>query len=154
MQRYTLLSIQVGKPQVYREDAGQDEQESTWMSGIDKAPVQGPVWVGKLNLDGDGQADLRYHGGVDRPILGYSADHYPQWQSELRIPLAHGAFGENFTIAGLCEDTVCIGDVYRIGPVLVQVRESRAGSCRDATGFLVWRQTPRKPVGRAGTCAY
>jgi MOSC domain-containing protein YiiM len=125
MQSYTLLSIQVGKPQVYREDAGQDEKESTWMSGIYKAPVQGPIWVGKLNLDGDGQADLRYHGGVDRPILGYSADYYPQWQSELGIPLEHGAFGENFTMAGLCEDTVCIGDVYRLGPVLVQVSQPR-----------------------------
>jgi MOSC domain-containing protein YiiM len=76
-------------------------------------------------LNGDGQADLRYHGGVDRAILGYSVDHYPTWHSELGYSLVHGAFGENFTIARLFEDNVCIGDVYRLGPVLVQVSQPR-----------------------------
>ena len=68
------------------------------------------------NLAGDGQADLKNHGGIDKAVLAYSADHYPKWRDELRMPdMPCGAFGENLTIAGLSEESVCIGDLFRIG---------------------------------------
>lgn len=123
MNEARLLSIQVGKPADHGADA---ISEKPWRSGVFKSPVQGQVWLGALNLDGDGQADLKNHGGVDRAALAYSADHYLQWRAELNRPdLPYGAFGENFTIAGLNEETVCIGDVYRIGDTQVQVSQPR-----------------------------
>jgi MOSC domain-containing protein YiiM len=121
----TLVSIQVGKPEERVETRLQDGKPETWTSGIFKVPVTGRVWVGKQNLEGDGQADLRYHGGVDRPILAYSADHYEKWKSELGDVFPYGSFGENLTVAGLTEDIVCIGDTYRIGDVVVQVSQPR-----------------------------
>jgi MOSC domain-containing protein YiiM len=89
--------------------------------------VAGPIRLRALNLDGDGQADLRVHGGPDQAVLCYSADHYPAWRQELSLPeLPHGGFGENFTIAGQDEATVCIGDVYQVGGSRVQVSAPRA----------------------------
>ncbi len=83
----------------------------------------------KANLDGDRQADLRVHGGPDQAVLCYSADHYPAWRSELGIPeIGPGGFGENFTIAGATEESVCIGDVYGVGEAFVGVAAPR-GPC-------------------------
>ena len=74
------------------------------------------MFAGTTNLAGDGQADLKNHGGIDKAVLAYSADHYPKWRDELGMPdMPYGAFGENLTIAGLSEQSVCIGDVFRIG---------------------------------------
>jgi MOSC domain-containing protein YiiM len=119
----TLLSLQVGAPA----ERGADRiAKSAWTSGIFKAPVSGPVWLGKTNLVGDGQADLKNHGGPDRAVLAYGASRYPAWREELAIPdLPYGAFGENFTISELTEETVCLGDIYTIGDVQVQVSQPR-----------------------------
>ncbi len=125
MNHPTIVSIQVGKPEERIETRFQDGEPESWTSGIFKVPVTGRVWVGKQNLDGDGQADLRYHGGVDRPILAYSADHYESWKAEFGYAFPNGSFGENLTVAGLAEDTVCLGDTYRIGDVVVQVSQPR-----------------------------
>lgn len=96
------------------------------MSGIAKSAVVGPVRVGKLNLDGDGQADLVHHGGADKAVLAYSAEHYGDWRRELGIAnLPYGAFGENLTVEGLIEQDVCIGDIWRIADVLLQVSQPR-----------------------------
>ena len=120
-----LLSIQVGKPKRHGTVGSQDDKP--WQSGIFKAAVEGRVRLGSLNLEGDGQADLKNHGGPFRAVLGYSADHYPIWREELNFPdIPYGAFGENFTISGLDEETVCIGDIYSIGDeVQVQVSQPR-----------------------------
>ncbi|MFN8525390.1 MAG: MOSC domain-containing protein [Chloroflexota bacterium] len=100
--------------------------DGVWTSGIFKEPVAGAVWLRTTNLDGDGQADLTNHGGPDKAVLVYSADHYPRWTAELsRDDLPHGAFGENFTVAGLDELTVCIGDTFQIGAAHVQVSQPR-----------------------------
>ncbi len=118
-----LLSIQVGAPATRGEDAISDKD---WTSGIFKTPVGGRVWLGKTNLAGDGQADLKNHGGSDRAVLAYSASHYPLWRAELALPdLPYGAFGENFTISELTEETVCLGDIYAIGDVQLQVSQPR-----------------------------
>ncbi len=84
------------------------------------------MWLGALNLDGDGQADLDNHGGPFRAALGYGGDHYPIWREELARPdLPFGAFGENFTFSELTEETVCLGDVYVIGEARLQVTQPR-----------------------------
>jgi len=121
-----LCSIQVAVPRSYgREDAA-DEHDQPWTTGFYKTPVEGSVFVATMNLAGDGQADLKNHGGADKAVLAYSADHYPQWRDELRIPeMPHGAFGENLTISGLSEKSVCIGDIFRIGKVTFQVSQPR-----------------------------
>src|SRR5512142_1944575 len=86
-----IVSIQVGRPQLRREADG-----LVWSSAIFKQPVQGPVWLCKTNLEGDRQADLQAHGGPDKAVLAYSADHYAAWQRELNVAaIEYGAFGEN-----------------------------------------------------------
>ncbi|SMO85666.1 MOSC domain-containing protein [Melghirimyces algeriensis] len=116
-----LQSLQVGKPRTMELPNGKP-----WHSGIFKQPVEGPVRLGKTNLEGDGQADLKNHGGSDKAILAYAVRHYDTWQKELGISeLNYGMFGENFTVDGLDEETVCIGDVYQVGTARLQVSQSR-----------------------------
>lgn len=123
MNTATLLSIQVGMPKERGADA---RSRQPWTSGIFKTPVAGSVRLNLLNLEGDGQADLQNHGGPYRAVLCYSAEHYPIWRDELKMPdLPYGAFGENFTIAGLDEESVCIGDIYALGEVKIQVTQPR-----------------------------
>jgi MOSC domain-containing protein YiiM len=118
-----LLSIQVGLPDTHGADS---ISKQSWKSGIFKAPVEGKVWLAKLNLAGDGQADLRVHGGPYRAVLAYNAGRYPAWREELNIPeLPYGAFGENFTVSELTEENVCIGDIYQVGEVTLQVAQPR-----------------------------
>jgi MOSC domain-containing protein YiiM len=122
----SLVSIQVGKPRDYGSEQAADPHDKPWTSGFYKSPVSGPVFVGTTNLDGDGQADLKNHGGIDKAVLAYSADHYPLWRRELENPsFPFGAFGENLTIAGFREDSVCIGDVFSIGEVRFEVSQPR-----------------------------
>ncbi len=117
----TLISINVGLP---REIIHGGRAVST---GIFKAPVAGPVRLGRLNLAGDGQADLRVHGGTDKAVYAYPFEHYAFWAGELaRNDFSHGQFGENFTTTGLLEDEVCIGDVFAIGEARVQVTQPRS----------------------------
>ena len=122
----TLVSIQVGKPTFYGSEEAIDPHDQAWTTGIYKYPVVGRVFVGRTNVAGDSQADLKHHGGIDKAVLAYSADHYPHWRDELKNPaMPHGAFGENLTIAGLSEETVCIGDILRIGPVTFEASQPR-----------------------------
>src|SRR5258707_6235383 len=111
----TLLSIHVGKPARRGIVGSDDPMQHPWRSGIFKQPISGSVQLNALNLEGDGQADLKNHGGPFRAVLAYSAEHYPVWRTELNMPdLPYGAFGENFTISGLDENTVSIGDIFAI----------------------------------------
>jgi MOSC domain-containing protein YiiM len=122
----TLCSIQVGTPQSYGFEDAVDPHDKPWTTGFFKKPIEGPAFAGATNLAGDGQADLKNHGGIDKAVLAYSADHYPNWHDELRMPdLPHGAFGENLTISGLSEETVYIGDNFRIGNVTFEVSQPR-----------------------------
>ena len=121
-----LESVQIGAILDLGRENAADLHDQPWTTGFFKTPVAGPVYVSMTNLDGDSQADLVNHGGVDKAVLAYSADHYPKWRSELQLPeLPYGGFGENFTISGLSEELVCIGDMFRIGPVKVQVSQPR-----------------------------
>ena len=114
-----LVSVNVGRP---RTIAWQGRKVRT---GIFKESVAGKVAVGTLNLDGDGQADLRVHGGKDKAVYAYPAEHYLSWSAELGRSFPHGQFGENLTLAGLTEDEARIGDRYRIGSALLEVSQPR-----------------------------
>jgi MOSC domain-containing protein YiiM len=122
----TLFSIQIGTPKDYGFQDAVDPHDKPWKTGFFKTPVEGPVFAGTTNLAGDGQADLKNHGGIDKAVLAYSADHYPNWRDELRMPdLPGGAFGENLTIVGLSEESVCIGDIFRVGMATFEVSQPR-----------------------------
>ncbi len=115
-----LLSVNVGLP---REVEWRGKRVRT---GIWKTPVPGPRHVGRLNVQGDGQGDLAGHGGEQRAVFVYQMDSYRYWQERLgRGDFVYGQFGENFTIEGLPDDEVCIGDRYRIGTALFEVTQPR-----------------------------
>ncbi len=121
-----VLSIHVGGPRELGTDGAADPMERRWTSGIFKDPVHGPVWLGRTNLRGDAQADLQHHGGPDKAVCVYPAVHYPFWHIELGgAELPFGAFGENFTVAGLTEPDVCIGDQFEVGGARVQLSQPR-----------------------------
>ncbi|WP_156689955.1 MOSC and FAD-binding oxidoreductase domain-containing protein [Mycobacterium sp. Marseille-P9652] len=116
----TLVSVNVGMPKNVAWNG------RTVYTGIWKAPVPGPRMVCRLNIDGDGQGDLAGHGGENRAVLVYQTDSYRHWAEELgRDDLTPGALGENFTVDGLPDDEVCIGDRYRIGDLVVEVTQPR-----------------------------
>lgn len=143
-----LLSIQVGLPALHRDpDAGK-----SWRTGFWKAPVDGPVWLGKTNLVGDAQAALGIHGGPDKAVLGYAASHYPLWRTELEWDdLGFGSFAENFTLEGLAEDSVCLGDVYAVGEAVVQVSQPRSPCWKIARRWRRPDLTARvEATGRTG----
>jgi len=109
-----LLSVNVGVPKNVAWNG------RTVYTGVWKAPVDGPRMVRRLNVEGDGQGDLGGHGGENRAVLVYQLASYRHWAAELRRDdLTPGAFGENFTVDGLPDDEVCIGDRYRIGQAVV-----------------------------------
>lgn len=115
-----LLSVNVGLP----EDVSW--QGRTVRTGAWKSPVPGSRMVRRLNVDGDGQGDLAGHGGEIRAVLVYQLDSYRYWRKELgRDDLDFGMFGENFTVDGLPDDEVCIGDRYRIGEAEFEVTQPR-----------------------------
>jgi ferredoxin-NADP reductase/MOSC domain-containing protein YiiM len=116
----TLVSVNVGLPKDV------PWQGKTVFTGVFKDPVTGPRRVGKLNVDGDGQGDLAGHGGEQRAVFVYQLDSYRHWESELgRDDLLYGQFGENFTIEGLGDDQVCVGDRYQIGGAIFEVTQPR-----------------------------
>jgi ferredoxin-NADP reductase/MOSC domain-containing protein YiiM len=116
----TLLSVNVGMPKDV------SWQGKTVFTGVFKNPVSGPRRVRKLNVDGDGQGDLAGHGGEHRAVFIYQIDSYRYWAHELgRSDFVYGQFGENFTVEGLSDDEVCIGDRYRIGTALFEVTQPR-----------------------------
>src|SRR3984957_5830957 len=115
-----LLSVNVGLPRDVTWN-GKTVRTSVW-----KSPVDGRRMVRKLNIDGDAQADLAGHGGVDRALFVYQMDSYHYWERFLgRNDFTFGQFGENFTVEGLPDDEVCIGDRYRIGGAIFEVTQPR-----------------------------
>jgi MOSC domain-containing protein YiiM len=105
-------------------------------TGIFKKPVSGSVQLRTLNLDGDRQADLSVHGGPNKAVYGYPSEHYPYWREELPdMELPWGAFGENFTTAGLSEDDIHIGDRLQVGSSILMVRQPRMPCYKLAARF-------------------
>src|SRR6476646_10104013 len=115
-----LLSVNVGLPLAVAWTGG------TVHTAVWKDPVGGRCRVGRLNLERDGQGDLAGHGGEQRAVFVYQIESYRHWQEQLkRTDFVHGQFGENFTIEGLPDDTVCIGDRYQIGDALFEIIQPR-----------------------------
>jgi ferredoxin-NADP reductase/MOSC domain-containing protein YiiM/ferredoxin len=115
-----LISVNVGMPKNVQ------WRDKTVYTGIWKTPVEGPVMVRRLNIDGDGQGDLGGHGGEQRAVMVYQVEAYEFWKSHLnRDDLRPGNFGENFTVTGLPDDDVCIGDRYSIGDAEFEVTQPR-----------------------------
>ncbi len=115
-----LLSVNVGLPRDI------DWKGRTVHTAIWKEPMHERCWAGRLNLTGDGQGDLAGHGGEQRAVFVYQIESYRHWQVELkRTGFVYGQFGENFTIEGMPDSAVCIGDRYRIGTALFEVTQPR-----------------------------
>lgn len=115
-----IVSVNVGLP-----------REAVWkgtnvQTAIFKEPVAGAVAIRKLNLAGDQQADLTVHGGPEKAVYAYPAEHYEYWRKQLPdVALSWGGFGENLTSEGLWEDTLCIGDLLRVGSAVLRVTQPR-----------------------------
>ena len=121
----TLATLCVGQPQSYGVIDAVSTHDKPWTTGFFKLPINRRVRLGLTNLEGDGQADLKHHGGPDKAVLAYCAEHYPLWKKDIGVDFPNGAFGENFTISGLSEQLVCLGDIFAIGTARVQVSQPR-----------------------------
>lgn len=125
-----IISVNVGLP-----------REFLWkgapvVTGIFKEAVAGSVAVGKTNLDGDQQADLTVHGGAQKAVYAYPAEHYDYWRRELpEVTFSWAMFGENLTTEGLLEDTLCIGDRLRVGSAILEVTQPRLPCYKLAMRF-------------------
>lgn len=117
----TLLSVNVGTPKTITWGG------RTFETSIYKYPTTDRLFVTTLNLTGDAQADLSVHGGPDKAVYAYDADHYTFWQQRLtqRTDWSPGLFGENLTTTGLLDEDVRIGDVFRIGTVVLRAVQPR-----------------------------
>ncbi len=115
-----VVSVNVGLPKTVQ------WRDQTVTTGIFKSPVDGPVALREHNLDGDRQADLSVHGGPTKAVYVYSAQHYTYWRQELPdVELGWGHFGENFTVDGMDEQSINIGDEFTVGTARVVVTEPR-----------------------------
>jgi MOSC domain-containing protein YiiM len=122
----TIVSIQTGRATTYEHAGAADGKSRSWTTAFVKTPVAGRVRVGELGLEGDEQAERKNHGGLDKAVLAYSADHYAYWRDHLSLTeMPFGGFGENLSIAGCQECAVCIGDRWRAGEVLFEVSQPR-----------------------------
>jgi len=132
-----LLSVNVGTPRQVRWNG------RTVRTSFFKRPVGGPRFVARLNVEGDQQADLVGHGGENRAVFVYQRESYRHWEEFLgRDPMAPGTFGENFTVEGMPDDEVCIGDRYRIGSALFEISQPRVTCFK--TGMAL--REPRMPA--------
>ena len=137
-----LLSVNVGLPRDI------EWKGRTVHTGIWKDPVRGRCRAGRSNLEGDGQGDLAGHGGEQRAVFVYQIESYRHWQEQLkRTDFVYGQFGENFTIEGLPDDDVCIGDRYQIGNALFEVTQPRVTCYRVG----IRMNEPRMPALLTGS---
>jgi MOSC domain-containing protein YiiM len=125
----------------------------TVSTGIFKSPVAGRILLRQHNLDGDRQADLTVHGGREKAVYVYPSEHYAHWRQELPgMDLAYGSFGENFTTEGLDEESVHIGDRFRIGEAVVEVTQPRMPCYKLAVRFK--RPDMPKRFHASGRCGF
>jgi MOSC domain-containing protein YiiM len=119
MSEMIIESLNIGLPKKER------FHRKTITTGIGKRPVLGSIYLRKSGFDGDGAADLKNHGGLDKAVCVYGKDHYPYWQKVLGTRLPPAAFGENLSVSNLREKDIGIGDVFQIGTAIVQVSQPR-----------------------------
>src|SRR5919204_6887045 len=132
-----LLSVNVGRPRRV------DWNGQVVTTAIFKQPVDGPRFVGRINIEGDDQADRLAHGGEHRAVFVYQIESYSYWEAQLgRNDFVYGQFGENFTVERLADDEVCVGDRYRIGSAVFEVTQPRVTCYR--VGIRL--EEPRMPA--------
>ena len=129
-----LFSIQVGLPRSYGQEGADHPMDRPWETGFFKQLVDGPRWLGRTNLAGDGQADLVNHGGEDKAVLCYAASHYPDWRRSLASRSAARGVWREFHDWWPDRGEVCVGERYRLGEALVQVSQPRQPCWK-----LAWR---------------
>ncbi|MGN6517087.1 MAG: MOSC domain-containing protein [Rhizomicrobium sp.] len=142
-----ILSVNVGRPRIIARMNGEPV-----LSGIGKrASTEDRLFVGRLNIDGDGQADLTVHGGFDKAVYAYSAGHWSWWETEHHLPCAPGTFGENLTLDTGDETDIHIGDRFTWGDAELEVTQPRAPCFK----FAIHSRRPEAPglmtrSGRSG----
>ncbi|WP_312507179.1 MOSC domain-containing protein [Lysinibacillus sp.] len=114
-----IHTLAVGMPKELLDSKGR-----SMITGIEKQRVQ-EVYLSSLGFEGDDVADKKHHGGPDRAVCLYPAEHYIQWEQELGKTLPTAAFGENLTVTNMLEAEVCIGDIYKIGDAVIQITQGR-----------------------------
>ena len=125
-----LISVNIGQPKAVEING------RAYRTGIYKRAVAGRIRLGQYNLEGDGQADLDNHGGLNRAVYCYPHEHYAYWSGVLkRDDFEYGQFGENLTLGGLLESEVCIGDIIEVGSAVVQPTQPRV-PCYKLEGKL------------------
>src|SRR5215210_6562040 len=131
-----IVAVQVGRPAKHPVPVSDGDSPEFFWSAIAKQAVAEPVRLTTLGLAGDEVEDTRVHGGPDQALLAYAGAHYPRWRAEWgRDEVGHGGLGENLTVDGADEHTVCLGDRWRIGNVLLEVTKPRSPCNR-----LAWYQ--------------
>lgn len=124
--RARLVALHLGKTRDICPGASGEWWDKAWQTGFFKEAQQQPCWLGYEGFRGDEQADRKYHGGSEKAVCVYAAEHYPHWRETLQLPeLPYGAFGENLTLEHLLEANTCIGDSYELGEAVVQVSQPR-----------------------------
>lgn len=133
-----LKKIYAGLPKTVGNNQAANPMEREWTSAIFKEPVQGPVWVSKTGISGDGQEDKKNHGGPEKAIFAYSIENYTYWQQEQGFPqILPSGMGENFLIEEIWEGQVSIGDTFQIGEAVVQVSQPRQPCWKPARRFKI-----------------
>ena len=147
-----LLSIQVSPVSEIATTGGDAWWDKPWTTGFYKQNVAGRIWLGYEGLRGDQQADRKHHGGAEKAACVYAVEHYPAWRDSLKLAeMAHGAFGENFTVQGMVEAEVCVGDVFQIGAARVQVSQPRQPCWKLARRWRIKDLTTQvEQTGRTG----
>jgi MOSC domain-containing protein YiiM len=148
MTERVLLSIFVGAPQRCEAADG-----TVFRTSMYKNPVCETIWLGSENLEGNVQANLKYHGGPDKAVCCFASEHLPHLSELTATALPHGALGENFTLRGMLEDEVCLGDRYRVGDAIVEVSQPRQ-PCANLSKRWGDKQLPKLMVQHGYTGWY
>jgi len=144
---FSIVSINIGTPQ---EVPYADDRKLK--TSLRRKPVRGKVFLDLLGFEGDQVADPVNHGGYDKAVCGYPADHYPFWGKELSREMGAASFGENLTLQGLTEDQIHIGDVFRIGEAEVQCSQPRQ-PCHKLIKILAYPKLASR-IQVLGYCGY
>lgn len=115
-----IASLHLGQPRDYI-----DAEGKTWRTAIAKEAVEGPVQIVELGPVGDAVADIRHHGGLHQAVMVYSRAHHPYWQAGLGLDISPGGLGENLSVEGLDDESVCVGDIFEVGSASLQVSQPR-----------------------------
>ncbi|WP_217587866.1 MOSC domain-containing protein [Lentibacillus saliphilus] len=140
MHNPSIHQLYIGKVKELGDPHSTDKMDRPWTSGMFKTPVQTAVWLSETGFIGDEVADKKNHGGPEKAVFAYPAQHYRDWQEELGRDdqvMFPGAMGENFSVIHMDETTVCIGDTYQCGEAVIQVSQPRRPCWKPARRFRI-----------------